>query len=320
MSGMRTCREALLALAGVAALSGAAGAAENGAGFYLLGSRSPMSGALPPPGVYLQNDVIYYSGSAAASKEFPLNGQLAAGIQVDTWLEMPTLLWSSPWQLLGGNLGLAWSQPLGGPRVEVDVELSGPHGQRLASDVADSNYTVGDPVVSALVGWHQGNFHWQAGVAVNVPAGDYDDGALANVAFHHWGADPYASLTWFDPKVGLDLSLSAGVTFNAANPATDYRSGNEGHLEWSAEQHFASGFSAGVLGYHYRQLTDDSGRGAALGGFKGRTRALGLTAAWTAAGKVPWSLRVKTFKEQGAYNRLEGDATYLTLSIPLSAL
>ncbi|PWU31658.1 phenol degradation protein meta [Pseudomonas sp. RW407] len=295
-------------------------AAENGVGFYLLGSRGPMAGALPPPGLYLQNDLYRYAGSAGAAKDFPVGGRVMAGIQLETRLAMPTLLWSTPWQLAGGNLGLSWSQPLGGPALDVDAELTGPHGQRLGTDVHASNYTYGDPVLAAMLGWHRGNFHWQGGVALNVPAGDYDEDALANIAFHRWGADPFAALTWFDPTIGLDLSVAAGVTFNAANPATDYRSGNEAHLEWSAEQHFGPRFSAGLLGYHYRQVSDDSGRGASLGPFRGRTRALGATLAWNFPGARPWSLRLKAFKEQAAYNRLEGHSVFLSLSVPLSSL
>ncbi|MGO7845172.1 transporter, partial [Rhizobium johnstonii] len=34
-------------------------------------------------------------------------------------------------------------------------------------------FTVGDPVLGALLGWESGNFHWQTGLLVNVPIGDY---------------------------------------------------------------------------------------------------------------------------------------------------
>ncbi|CAD5108419.1 SphA family protein [Zestomonas carbonaria] len=301
--------------------SGQVLAAENGAGFYLLGSRGPMAGVLPPPGLYLQNDLYRYSGSAGVSHAFPFNGQVVAGVDADIWLAMPTLLWSTPLTLLGGNLGLSVSQPLGGPSIDFAAELTGPLGNRFASDVHASNYTYGDPVLAAMLGWHRGNFHWQGGVALNVPIGDYDEDALANVAFNHWGADTFAALTWFDPAIGLDLSAATGVTFNASNPHTDYRSGNEFHLEWAAEQHFGRHFSAGLLGYHYRQLTDDSGRGANLGPFKGRARAFGVTAAWHfEVDRQPWSLRLKNYKEQSTENRLEGTATFITLSVPLSPI
>lgn len=295
-----------------------ASAAENGAGFYLLGSRGPMAGFLPPPGVYLQNDVYHMQASADASRRFPFNGQIVAGIKADVWLEMPTLLWSTPLQILGGNLAFSVTQPIGGPSTHFGAKLTGPLGNTVGVNLHDSIFTYGDPVLSAMLGWHQGNFHWQVGVAVNTPIGDYREGALANVAFNRWGADVFAAATWLDPKIGLDLSLAAGVTFNSTNDVTQYRTGNEFHLEWAAEQHLSKQFSIGLVGYYYRQFTGDSGAGAVLGPLKGETLALGATMAFNfAVGNAPWSLRLKAYKELEVQNRLEGASGFLTLSIPL---
>jgi hypothetical protein len=113
-----------------------------------------------------------------------------------------------------------------------------------------------------MLGWEAGNFHWQTGLLVNVPIGDYQEGEISNIAFHHWGADASASMTWLDPTIGLDLSASVGMTFNAENPSTDYRTGNEFHFEWAAVQHFNEQFDAGLVGYYYQQVTGDSGVGA----------------------------------------------------------
>jgi hypothetical protein len=54
-----------------------------------------MAGFIPPPGVYFQNDVFYYSGNASASRSLPFNGQIVAGVDARIWVEMPTLLWST---------------------------------------------------------------------------------------------------------------------------------------------------------------------------------------------------------------------------------
>lgn len=84
-----------------------------------------------------------------------------------------------------------------------------------------------------MVGWHSGNWHWQTGIMVNVPIGDYKGGSLSNVSFNRWAADVNAALTWLDPATWLDLSVAAGFTFNGENPATDYRTGTEFHVEWA---------------------------------------------------------------------------------------
>jgi len=293
-------------------------AAENGAGFYLLGSRGPMAGFLPPPGLYFQNDLYNYTASAGVAQSLPLNGKIAVGIDAKVWLEMPTLLWSTPISILGGNLAFSVTQPIGGPRLNAGVGLTGPLGNTVTVTQSDSIFTFGDPVVSAMIGWHQGNFHWQVGAMVNTPIGDYRENALANIAFNRWGTDVFGAVTWLDPKIGLDLSVAAGMTFNAMNDFTQYRSGNEFHVEWAAEQHFSKAFSAGLLGFYYQQVTGDSGPGATLGPFKGRTVALGGTMAFNfEVAQMPWSLRLKAFRELDVENRLQGTAAYLTLSVPL---
>jgi hypothetical protein len=110
----------------------------------------------------------------------------------------------------------------------------------------------------------------------------------------------------------------AGFSFNGGNPATRYRSGNEFHAEWSATKNFDQGFSAGLIGYYYDQLTGDSGAGAVLGSFEGRAVAVGAMAGYTFnIGKLPVSTRLKVYREVEAVNRTQGTAVFATVTIPL---
>ncbi len=301
-------------------LSGAAThAAENGTGFYLLGSKGPAAGITPPPGVYFQNDIYIYSGDLGGGKSLPVGGKVAVGVKGNAVFELPTILWILPEDVAGGRFGLSATLPVGWMKTSADVTLTGPRGRTLDGNVTDTVFTVGDPVVSGLLGWEAGNFHWQTGVMVNVPIGDYQNGEISNVAFHHWGADVSGSLTWLDPSIGLDLSGTVGMTFNAENPATNYRTGNEFHFEWAAVQHFNEQFDAGLVGYYYQQVTGDSGEGATLGSFKGRSLAIGATVGWNfKVGELPVSTRLKYFHEFDTKNRAGGDAVYVTFSVPLS--
>jgi hypothetical protein len=305
---------ALLALA----LPHKADAAENAVGFYLLGSRGALAGVLPPPGLYFQNDVYLYSGTTGANVAIPFNGRIVADVKGNAVFEAPTLLWSTPLQILGGNLGLSATLPAGGPAVDAGVSLTGPGGNVISRDLHDSIFTVGDPVIAGTVGWHAGNFHWSTGVTVNVPIGDYRPGALANIALHRWGADVFAAGTWLDPRLGIDLSGAVGVTFNGTNPVTDYTTGTEFHLELAASKILSNGFQFGAIGYYYQQVTGDSGSGARLGDFKGRTIALGGTAAYTfKLDGRDITTRVKVLREFDVENRIEGTAGFLTVSFPI---
>lgn len=166
----------------------------------------------------------------------------------------------TPWEAFGGNFAVSAILPFGRVAVSAGVELDSPRTNTIIGrSLRDKATIVGDPVLSATLGWHSGKFHWSTTALVNVPVGDYRDGQLANLAFHRWASDLTGALTWFDPETGIDLSTAVGVTFNGTNHATDYRTGTEFHVEWAASKSLTSALSAGVIGYHYQQVTGDSG-------------------------------------------------------------
>lgn len=296
-------------------------AAENGTGFYLLGGRGAMAGYLPPPGVYFESDTYSYDAKLDARKSLPSGGRIVADVRSQARADFVNGTWVTPWEIAGANVALGATLPVGRVRVGAGVEYDSPRTNRIiGTSLRDSAVVVGDPVFSAMLGWHAGKFHWNATVLVNAPAGDYRSGELANLAFHRWATDLSGALTWFDPETGIDLSGVAGVTFNGTNPATDYRTGTEFHLEWAASKALTSALSAGVIGYHYQQVTGDSGSGAQLGAYKGRVTALGGTLAYNfKVGKTPVSTRIKVLREFAVENRARGTVGLLTVSLPLTA-
>lgn len=304
---------AFAALAGVAMVP-ATQAAEGGASFYLLGSRGPMAGFTPPPGVYIQNDLYLYSGNASVDLE--LGGNLVANVDARALINLSTALLVSPQQIMGGNLAFTATVPIGGPDIEGRIVPS-------PLSVSDSISTFGDPVLGTFIGWHDGDFHWQTGVSVNVPIGDYREGEIANLSFNHWAADFYASGTWLNAATGLELSAATGITLNGEDPATNYKNGTDFHVEGTIAQHFGPAFDVGLVGYYYKQLSDDTGSGVpnVLGGFRGEVAAIGATAGFNfQVGKLPVSTRIKYYHELDAKNRLEGDSAFLTLAMPLGLL
>jgi hypothetical protein len=84
-------------------------------------------------------------------------------------------------------------------------------------------------------------------------------------------------------------------------------------------QSFPSKLSIGAVGYYYQQITGDSGGGATLGDFKGRIFGVGPSVSYVAqVGPLPVSLHARWHFEFGAQNRLEGNAAYVGLWIPLA--
>ena len=306
--------------AALAAAASQAMATEGAASVYLLGSGGPGAAVMPPvKGVFLDNEVYYYDGSARGSKQFVVGGNVVAGLNATILADFPTVLWVPTTNFLGGTLAVGGALPFGRPDVNVSAVVTGPLGGQVGVSRSDDAFVIGDPIATAALGWGSGKTHIQLSTMVNIPIGDYRDGELANLAFHRWAGDVSLAGTWRDEQAGWDFSGKAGFTFNGENEDTDYKTGTEFHVEGSVEKLITPKFSAGVLAYYFEQVSGDSGEGAVLGSFKGRVTGVGGTAAYNfMLGKAPATLRFRAIHEFDAKNRLEGDSFWLGLSMPLA--
>jgi hypothetical protein len=293
---------------------------EGGASIYLLGSGAPNAAVLPPlQGVYFDNTIYVYDGHAGAQKDLVINGKVVADVRGTIAADFATLLWVPSTNVAGGTLALGAALPFGAVAVNARAVLTGPLGRSLDISRHDSTLVVGDPIATASLGWKSGKTHITASTMVNIPIGNYNEGSLADLAFHRWAVDVSLAGSWHDEAQGWDVSGKAGVTFNGMNHATDYDSGNDLHFELSAEKTFQRKFSAGIFGYQFVQISGDSGPGATLGPFKGKVTGLGATMAYnTIMGRSPATFRLRVAQEFWNENRLQGTAVMLSFSLPLS--
>lgn len=294
-----------------------------------------------PPGFYVQNDAYYYDGSitySGSSVAGFLQSSAVAGylggvvippglvnlLKIDAAggarLDILRFLWITPQPVLGGNLALGSAFTAGRALSQINVSAALPGlGLVPLASISDSMTGIADPAVFAMLGWHHGPLHWTFGVSLNIPVGVYDRFRLPSLSLHHWAFDVAAGLTYLDPSRGLEVSVAPGVTFNMANPDTDYTSGTEFHVDFAVLQHLSPQFAVGVGGFHYRQLTADSGAGAFLGAFKGRASGLGPTVSFNfQLGQLPVHTNLRWFKEFDVANRARGQAAFFSISIPLS--
>lgn len=335
--GKASCKAVLL---GALLCSGGAYAAEDGKSVYLLGVTASMAGMTPPPGFYASSFTYLYTATAGGDAALTwtlgrpsVSPTLFASLRVDASvrakanvaLDVASLLWVAPEKVLGGHVGFGVLAPFGYQAVDVDITaiktLDFPGGPLTSGNrrrISDQTFAMGDPLLTAFIGWNSGNFHWKLSTLVNIPIGSYAKTNLVSMGFNRWAADVTGSLTWLDPSTGIELSVAPGVTFNGENPATNYKTGTEFHIEAAAMQHFSKAFAIGVAGYHYRQLTGDSGAGAVLGAFKGEVSAIGPNLTYNfQIGKVPVFTSVRWMHEFKAKNRMAGDAAFLTVMVPL---
>ena len=320
LNGKKQAMKIIVCAVLLALSAGSAFAAEGGSGFYLLGQRGQGAGVLPPEGVFFSLPSYYYSGDASNSEELPFNGTADLGIDADIFIVMPTAIWVTPVNVFGGDLAFSGTYVYGKADLSAEAGIAIPPVIEASVELNDDRWTAGDPVFSAFVGWHGENQHYLVAASVNIPdaGSDYDEGRLANVALNRWAGDITVAGTWMFPQENIELSGATGVTFNGKNDDTDYETGTEFHLEASVFYQFTPSFSAGINGYHYRQITEDSGQGAELGSFKGRVSALGPGLSGTIqVGPIPVSVSLRYFHEFDEKKRLQGDSAWLTVTIPL---
>ena len=298
--------------------AGSAFAAEGASSFYLLGQRGQGAAVLPPEGLFFSAPNYLYSGDIGASESLPFGGSLALDVDADLFLALPTAIWVTPVDVLGGDLALTGTFVLGNADLDASATLAIPGLGAGTASFSDERWAVGDPAFGAIVGWQAEELNYLLSANVNVPVGDYDAGRLSNISLNRWAGDLTGAATWLDSESGFELSGAAGITFNGENDDTDYETGTEFHFEAAAAYHFSPTFSVGVNGYHYQQLTGDSGAGATLGDFKGRVSALGpMMSATFMLGPIPVAASLRYFHEFNVENRLEGHAGWLTISVPL---
>ena len=81
-----------------------------------------------------------------------------------------------------------------------------------------------------------------------------------------------ASFIWISKKIGLEVSVFAGIDFNTENDATGCQRGDVFHIDSTVADHlplFGNGImGAGANAFYWKQFTVDSGSGAKLGSFE----------------------------------------------------
>lgn len=291
-------------------------AVENGTGFYLLGGKGSLAGILPPTGNYLAVDTYFYSGDISDSESIPtVGGELEFGLDADVFLVLTSALRVTEREVLSGRLAYGVVVPVVYQDLSSELSLS---FDEIVIDGSESetDTAFGDPLLTAILGWSEGNLHTTLNFLLNIPVGDYEEDSLTNAGFNRWGFDVTAAFTHLNPDTGLELTAAPGITLNGENRDTDYESGDEFHLEFAAMQHLSEQYAIGVNGYHYEQINSDSG--SAPDDFEGRVTAVGPAFSFNfKLGNTPVSGKAKYLIESNVKNRMEGDAAFLQFAMPL---
>jgi len=302
----RTSRLAAATLCALAVVIPAAHAGEGGTSHIMPGANATLVD-LPPtaPGGFVKPMFINYRGDASAKVP------TAAGVVANLSADANTLA-------LGGGYGFEQTV-LGGAHYAVAaflpytwLSISGNSAALGGLSIQNSVSGIGDlTVVPVLLGWKSDNVQYDFLMPVYAPTGSYEVGRLGNTGLNYWTFDPIVGVAYSNAKSGLSAAAHLGYAINTENNATSYKSGNILHLDTSIQQIFplGSGFAnIGAEAWYFQQMTCDSGAGATLGCFKGRTAGIGPVLGYIQPiGAEKLLFEFKWLPELDTKNRLKGD-------------
>jgi hypothetical protein len=268
---------------------------------YVPGVEGIKAASLPPPGFYVRDyNVFYFSHQ--------LNGPDGHGIdpadaKAFIYANVPRLIWITPVQVLGGNLGFDALLPL----QYTDLQVNTPMGR-----FNDSTFGIGDFFAESTLSWHVEHFDVAVGYGVWAPTGDSapPPSTLAGSGF--WSQMITAGATWYpDKEKKFSVSALSRYEFNTINGDTGVRPGQAYTLEWGLGYAPCKTAELGIVGYYQQQTTDNSPPGAVS--TKDHVVALGpeISVVWPKIGLIT-SLRY--LYEVAAVDRLQGQTVTLTFT------
>lgn len=294
-------------------------AEEGGSGHYMPGATASFVDALPgKPGLAVADFFSYYNASTDISK---LGGLVTTGIDATAYADTVVALYRTPLKLLGGDYTVGLAVPFVWLTVKGEARFAGPGGT-VARSVRDTASGFGDiTAYPFMLGWTApgGDLKYDIRLGIYVPTGEYHKDRLANVGKNYWTFEPMVSFSYISKKIGLELSAYAGVDFNTKNNDTEYRSGDQFHVDVAIAEHLpllGGLIGVGANGFYYDQITGDSGAGAVLGDFKGRTIGVGPVLSYaTKVWKKDLVAEMKWLREVDVNHRLKGDYIWFKLAM-----
>jgi hypothetical protein len=299
-------------------------AEEGGAGHYMPGATASFIDVLPGREAFVYvNMSTYYDGSAGGSRTLRFGGLLAANVEATVYANTSVLLYQTPWKILGGQYAAGLGIPYYDMEVEATVTLDPALGGGAPSSRRDTASGIGDILLMPfMLGWKKGDVSYGTSLGVYAPTGEYEQGELANLGKNYWTFEPGVNVSWLSSKIGTEVSAFAGYDISTKNEDSDYQSGDVFHFDTTVAQHlplFGGFIGVGANAFYYEQVTGDSGDGAKLGDFEGKTMGVGPVLSYAAkVGKAKTTdlvCEVKWLPETDVEKRLEGDIIWAKVAL-----
>jgi hypothetical protein len=304
----RTCSAALV-LASTGAI-----ATEGGGNSYPMGVETNYNGVMLPEGLHPFAYYAHYEASHSKDNSGNDNARLAYfGLRSDVVAGRLSYVWPGV-RLFGATVETRVVQAVASVNLSLGIVRPPPAGPL---DRSGSRTGLADTAFSPIIlGWHSPTYHQTAGIDSHLKTGTYDVAQRVNTGRNYYQLAPFYALTWF-PFGGADVNAKFRYAVNSRNKATNYRSGDEASVEFSAGYRMTPVIAVGVNGYVYRQTTDDMQNGVAVNGNGNRGRVNVLGPYLVVSTSPRWSVIAKLQTDIDARNRPEGTRLWVQTRIPL---
>jgi hypothetical protein len=334
--GVRIGTTCVALFAAIVCATGDARADESGISFWIPGFFGSLAAAPQQPGwsltsIYYHTDVSA-SGSAALAREIDIgrlpkttvgfSGNANVHGIGDLGFVIPTYVFATPF--LGGQAAASLLVGYGNNNTSLNATATATidHLPPFTASIARQQDTMGftDLIPIFTDRWNAGVNNYMVYITGDIPVGLYDSSNLANIGLGHGAIDGGVGYTYFDPKLGHEFSAVAGLTGNFENPAKNYTSGVDFHLDWAASQFLSKQVFVGVVGYFYDQVTPDRGCAPILCPFESRVIGLGPQLGYLfPVGTMQGYVNVKGYGEFENNARPDGWNFWLTFSLSPAA-
>lgn len=336
------CGVALATLSALGVLAGAPAWAGE-IGHFAAGLVNIRDYVMPPePGLYSSIYNYYYSTSRLNDADgrsidsVTLNPGPGSGVEVETdvdvdiFVTVPSVLWVSPWKILGARYGAYIAPSIANSSVGASLAVETGRG----IDPNTSSVGFGDLYVQPLwLDWNLPNWDFALGYGFYAPTGRYDVDTVTlpvvgsftvedsgNIGLGYWTHQFQGAISWY-PWEHRGTAATAALTYeiNSDKKGFDYTPGQRLSLNWGISQYLPLTddnsvlFEIGPAGYSQWQVTDDTGSDAPSSGVKDQSHAVGAQLGLTV---VPWNaaLNFHYFHEFASEDRFQGDVFGLNLA------
>lgn len=295
-------------------------------GHYAPALPSIRDFILPDPGFYYIQYHLYYTTDTLKDKNGKSIDSITVGplefdveTDVESFMIVPTLLYSSDFSILGGRYAALISQPFGTTSFQGALESTTLPGFGL--EVDESSWGLGDTYIRPFwLGWSLDRFDVGASYGIYVPTGKYDAGDADNVGLGMWTHEFMANAAFYlDEHKGTALTLAGVYEIHHNKDGVDITPGSHLSLNAGISQYLPLGSQwlaeLGLAGIAQWQVTKDSGSDARNKDVKDQVYMIGPQVGFV---YLPWGAQVtlRWLHEFEAEDRFEGD--YISLSAAFS--